>query len=82
MSRSINRMVTQTFFVALCSLLPLTVAKAPTHTSRDKAVLGAPDFPLMSVESGVMDAGGIVEPIAGTTNDDPGFDAVVLVIAP
>ena len=41
-----------------------------------------PSFPLVSVPSGVMDAGGVVEPIAGTTNDDPGVDAALLVIAP
>ena len=36
----------------------------------------------VSVESGVTDAGGVVEPIAGTTDDDPGFDAALLLIRP
>lgn len=61
---------------------PYSFLRAPTRTSRDKTVLGAPDFPLVSVASGVMNAGGSVEPIFGTTNDDPGFDAAVLVITP
>jgi len=61
---------------------PYSFLRAPTNTSRDKAVLGTPNSPLVSVESGVMNAGGAVESIAGTTNDDPGFDAGLLVIAP
>lgn len=61
---------------------PYAFLKATRHTSRIKAVVGDPGFPLTSVESGVMDAGGTVAPIAGTTNDDPGFDAAVLVIRP
>jgi hypothetical protein len=61
---------------------PYSFLSAPTHVSKEKALLGTPNFPLVSVESGVREAGGVVETIAGTTNDDPGFDAAVLVIAP
>jgi hypothetical protein len=59
---------------------PYAFLRAPTHAARDRAVLGTPNFPLVSVASGVVAAGGVVEPIAGTTNDDPGFDAALLVI--
>lgn len=45
-------------------------------------MVGTPNFPLVAVNSGVTAAGGVVEPIAGNTNDAPGFDAALLVIAP
>jgi beta-propeller repeat-containing protein len=61
---------------------PYSFLGAPMRVSKDRAALGTPNFPLISVESGVTDAAGVVEPIAGTTNDDPGFDAALLVIAP
>jgi hypothetical protein len=61
---------------------PYSFLSANGRLAKEKAVLGVPNFPLVSVESGVQDAGGVVEPIAGTTNDDPGFDAVLLVVTP
>jgi uncharacterized delta-60 repeat protein len=61
---------------------PYSFLKANTHASKDKAVLGMPSFPLVSVESGVVAAGGVAATIAGTTNDAPGFDAALLIIAP
>ena len=61
---------------------PYTFQGAPMRVARDKAVLRTPNFPLISVDSGVVDAGGVVATIAGTTNDDPGIDAAFLVIAP
>jgi hypothetical protein len=45
-------------------------------------VVGDPNFPLVLLDAAVVDAGGRVEPIAGTTNDDPGFDAALLIIRP
>jgi DNA-binding beta-propeller fold protein YncE len=61
---------------------PYAFLRARARTSKEKTVLGVPDFPLVSADSGVMDAGGTVAPIAGTTNDDPGFDAALLIIRP
>lgn len=61
---------------------PYAFQAAPPRASKDRAVLGTPNFPLVAVESGVTAAGGVVETIAGTTNDDPGFDAALLAIAP
>jgi uncharacterized delta-60 repeat protein len=61
---------------------PYSFLGASMRLSKDRITLETPDFPLISVESGVTSAGGVVEPIAGTTNDDPGFDAALLGIAP
>jgi len=61
---------------------PYSLLGTSMRTSKDKAVLGVPSFPLVSVDSGVVPAGGAVAAIAGTTNDDSGFDAALLVIAP
>ena len=56
--------------------------KAPARTSRLRVVVGDPNVPVVDVAVVAVDAGGTVEPIAGTTNDDPGFDAAVVVIRP
>ena len=61
---------------------PYSFLGAPMRVSKDRTTLETPAIPLISVGSGVMSAGGLVEAIAGTTNDDPGFDAAVLGIAP
>jgi hypothetical protein len=61
---------------------PRAFLRGPTRTSRLKVVVGDPNSPLLSLDAGVVDAGGTVEPVAGTTNDDPGFDAAVVVIRP
>jgi hypothetical protein len=36
----------------------------------------------VSLDIAVVDAGGTLAPVAGTTNDDPGFDAAFVVITP
>ena len=59
---------------------PRAFLRAPTLSFEVR--VGDPNSPLMSLDSAVMDAGGTVEPVAGTTNDDPGFDAAVVVIRP
>ena len=61
---------------------PYAFLGASMRVSKDKITLETPDVPLIPVESGVTAAEGIVEAIAGTTNDDPGFDAALLGIAP
>lgn len=61
---------------------PYSLLGASRRVSKERALLGVPDFPLISVDSGVTDAQGVVETVAGTTNDDPGFDAALVVIAP
>jgi hypothetical protein len=61
---------------------PYAFLKAPTHTSRLRVVVGDPGFSLVSLAVDNVTAGGTVEPVAGTTNDDPGFDAAVIVIRP
>ena len=61
---------------------PYFFVGAPMRAAKDKAILRTPNFPVVSVESGVTSAGGVVEAIAGATNDDPGFDAALVVIAP
>jgi DNA-binding beta-propeller fold protein YncE len=61
---------------------PYVFRKAPTRTSRLKVVVGDPNVPVVELGVVAVDAGGTVEPIAGTTNDDPGFDGAVVVIRP
>lgn len=63
---------------------PYTFADAPTRTSKLRTQVGDPGFPLAPMGVANVDAGGTLEPIAGTTNDDPGghFDAAVVVIHP
>ena len=62
---------------------PYIFQKASSHASKDKAVTGTPSFAFVDVASGVAPAGGATAAIAGTTNDDdPGFDAAVLIIRP
>jgi outer membrane protein assembly factor BamB len=63
---------------------PYVFDGAPTRTSRLRTTVGDPAFPLAPLDVANVDAGGTVEPIAGTTNDDPGghFDAAVIVIRP
>jgi len=61
---------------------PYVFRKAPTRTSRLKVVVGDPNVPVVAVAVVAVDAGGTLEPIAGTTNDDPGFDGAVVVIRP
>ena len=61
---------------------PYTFQKASSHASKDKAVTSTPNFAFVEIASGVVAAGGATSAIAGTTNDDPGFDAAVLIIRP
>ena len=61
---------------------PYVFRKASTRTARLKVVVGDPGVPVVAVDVVAVDAGGTVEPIAGTTNDDPGFDSAVVVIRP
>lgn len=61
---------------------PYTFQTASMHASKDRAVTGTPNFAFVPVASGVVPAGGTTAAIAGTTNDDPGFDAAVLIIRP
>ena len=61
---------------------PYLFRKASTRTSRLKVVVGDPNAAVTPLDIAAADAGGTVEAIAGTTNDDPGFDAAVVVIRP
>ncbi|HEU4927516.1 MAG TPA: hypothetical protein VFT24_10730 [Vicinamibacterales bacterium] len=63
---------------------PYVFADAPRRTSRLRTAVGDPGFPLVPMDVANVDAGGTLESIAGTTNDDPGghFDAAVVVIRP
>ena len=63
---------------------PYVFADAPRRTSRLRTAVGDPGFPLVPMDIDNVDAGGTLESIAGTTNDDPGghFDAAVVVIRP
>jgi hypothetical protein len=67
---------------ATAELAPYIFAKASSHASKARAVVGTPDFGLLDVASGVVDAGGATAAIAGTTNDDLGFDAALLIVRP
>lgn len=61
---------------------PYAFLKAPTHTSKIKVVVADPNFSLVSLDVVAVNAGGTLEPVAGTKNDDPGFDAAFIVIRP
>lgn len=61
---------------------PYALLRAPTHATKERALVGTPDFPLEAAADGAADPGGVVTDIAdGSAEDRPGFDAALLVIA-
>jgi hypothetical protein len=61
---------------------PYTYDRAPTRTARIRTFVEDPGLPLAAVDMTAVDAGGVVAPVAGNTNDDPGFDAAIVVLRP
>jgi hypothetical protein len=81
---------------ATVDIPPYSLLRAPTKISKDRAVLGTPNYQLISRPSDATDSGGTVEAIAATSHDVPAegglalqeepmvprFDAALVIIAP
>lgn len=61
---------------------PYTYERAPRRTSRIRTIVDDPGLPLVPVDMAAVAAGGTVALVAGSTNDDPGFDAAIVVLRP